>query len=108
LPVARIRKYGPAVFCAAYLAVQIVLALRGLTQPGRFRFSWGMYAVAQPVPTIDVEYRDHTDQDVGNKFIALEGRPEIDYERLLPPYICATAPAATAIHVESHVYPCRR
>jgi len=46
--------------------------------------------------------------DVADRFVVLEVRPEVDYEALLPPYICYAVPAAKAVHVESHIYPCRR
>lgn len=67
-----------------------------------------MYAVARAVPTIDIVYPGSVDTDVADRFLVLEGRPEIDYESLLPPYICSAVPAAKAVNVESHVYPCRR
>ena len=95
-------------FCVIYVSVQLALSIRGMFNPGRFRFAWGMYAVAQPLPTMDIEYAGSMETDVAARFIVLEGRPEVDYKTLLPPYICAAVPAAAAVHVENHIHPCRR
>lgn len=95
-------------FCVVYVALQLGLSIRGISNPGRVRFAWGMYAVARSVPTIDIAYAGSVETDVAGRFVVLEGRPEIDYEALLPRYICTAVPAAAAVHVESHLYPCRR
>ncbi len=95
-------------FCIVYVALQLALSIRGVFNPGRVRFAWGMYAVARTVPAIDIAYAGSVETDVAGRFVLLEGRPEIDYEALLPPYICAAVPGAAAVHVESHIYPCRR
>lgn len=67
-----------------------------------------MYAVAWSVPTIDIVYARSIEKDVANRFLALDARPEIDYEGLLPPYICAVVSPAEALHVEGRIYPWRR
>jgi hypothetical protein len=85
-----------------------VLSIRGLSNPGCVRFAWGMYAIAGSLPTIDIVYPGSVEEDVADRFLVLEGRPDVDYEALLPPYICAAVPAAEALHVEDHIYPCRR
>jgi len=99
-------------FCVAYVAVQIVLSIRGLSNPGRLRFAWGMYAVAGSLPTIDIvypaAYARPMEPDVAERFLVMRGRPDVDYEVLLPPYICAAVPAAEALHVERRTFPCRR
>jgi hypothetical protein len=96
------------IFCVLYVSLQLVLAIRGFSNPGRVRFAWGMYAVVTELPTIDIVYPDSVQTGVAARFVALEGRPEMDYESLLPPYICSVVPAARAVHVESRSYPCRR
>jgi hypothetical protein len=67
-----------------------------------------MYAVDRSLPTIDIVYTKSVETDVAGRFLALEGRPEVDYETLLPPYICAAVPSAEVLHVENHIYSCRR
>lgn len=94
-------------FCVLYVLAQLVLSIRGLSNPGRRRFAWGMYAAFSSLPTIDIVYAGSVDEDVAGRFVAC-CRPEVDYETLLPPYICAAVPSAKALHVESRVYPCRR
>ncbi len=95
-------------FCILYVLLQVGLSLRGLANPGRVRFAWGMYAVLNTLPTIDIVYPASVEQDVASRFLAVESRPEVDYQALLPPYICSTVPAAKAVHVESQTYTCRR
>lgn len=95
-------------FCVFWVSLQLVLSIRGMSNPGRFRFAWGMYVVAGSLPTIDIVYAGSVEMDVADRFIVLEVRPEVDYETLLPPYICAVVPAAEAVHVESRIYPCQR
>ena len=95
-------------FCVFYVSLQLVLSIRGMSNPGRFRFAWTMYAVVGSVPSIDIVYAGSVETDAADRFIVLEVRPEVDYEALLPPYICAAVPAAEAVHVESRIYPCRR
>jgi hypothetical protein len=85
-----------------------MLSVRGLYEPGRVRFAWGMYAVARSLPEIDIVSAASVETDVADRFIVLSGRPEVDYEALLPPFICAAVPAAEALHVEGRYYPCRR
>lgn len=95
------------IFCALYVSSQLALSIRGLRDPGRHRFSWGMYAVSSSLPKIDIVYARSVDEDVAGRFAAC-CRPEIDYEALLPRYICAVVPSAEALHVEGRVYPCTR
>ena len=83
------------------------MGVRGLSDPGRRRFGWGMYAVTSSLPAIDIVYQGSVDEDVAERF-ATCCRPEIDYKTLLPPYICAAVPSAMALNVESRVYPCQR
>ena len=104
----RIRELGVLTFCILFVGLQIILSLRGLSHPGRVRFAWGMYAVAWSLPTIDIVYGRSVEEDVAYRFITLKSRPEIDYGRLLPPYICAAVPSAQALHVEDRIYRCRR
>jgi hypothetical protein len=95
-------------FCVFYVSLQLALSIRGLSSPGHLRFAWGMYAVVGSLPTIDIVYAGTVETDVADRFVVLDVRPEVDYEALLPPYICAAVPSAEALHVESHTYPCRR
>jgi hypothetical protein len=95
-------------FCVFYVSLQLVLSIRGLSNPGRLRFAWRMYAVDWSLPTIDIVNAGSVERDVAGRFLVLDGRPEVDYETLLPPYICAAVPSAEALHVQNHIYPCRR
>jgi hypothetical protein len=88
--------------------LQVTLSIRGIFDPGRRKFSWGMYAESTSLPTIDIVYRRSVETDVAGRFLAVEARPEVDYEALLPPYICAAVPSAEALHVEGQIYRCRR
>lgn len=95
-------------FCVFYVSLQLALSIRGLSNPGHLRFAWGMYAVVTSLPAIDIVYAGSVETDAASRFLVLDSRPEVDYEALLPPYICAAVPSAEALHVESHIYPCRR
>jgi hypothetical protein len=95
-------------FCGLYVLLQIVLSIRGLPDSGHRRFAWGMYAAITSLPTIDIVYPGSVDHDVAGRFVAVDARPEVNYEALLPPYICAKVPSAEALHVEGRIYSCPR
>jgi hypothetical protein len=103
------------IFAAAFILAQLTIPLFQLTQPRPARFGWQMYSTV-PVGSLGgVFVVDWGAGGVDTVKVAdhvARVRPEMDYRRLLPPYLCQKNRSAAAIrfdrpgsYPERHVCP---
>ena len=106
-----------AFFCA-YLAVQIVVPLRGLLREGPSQFCWFMFTGREPRLDFLLHFDDGRSiplrDDLGLRRKARFYRQDADRERILPPHLCAAEPSLRGITIrrlgssERTEYPCVR
>jgi hypothetical protein len=95
---------GPALFCAVYLLVQLVLASRGPLSAGgqRVRFAWRMFLRPDRPHRYEIGLRDGRVAGLDQ----LQPRPLIEYVgsqvdrlRFEPPHLCRQAPDAAWVRI---------
>ena len=80
-----------AVIVAAQIAVPTIAAL----QPPPTRLGWQMYSGVGDLPSISLTRADGSGLGVSLHDVIAKGRPELDWNTYLPPYLCAQHPDAT-------------
>ena len=108
---------GPALVCAAYLVVQVVVPAVQLLGPRPARFGWQMFAAHTIAPAFIVENADgrHARVDVDDFFAFRRGDLDPAVFDRLPPHLCRLDPQITVVYerrvpdpaapIETH--PCR-
>jgi len=102
-------RFGPwkvrlvcAFFCA-YLAVQIVVPLRGLLRNRPSQFCWFMFTGREQRLGFRLHFDDSRSVDLrddhGLRRKARLYRLDADRERFLPPHLCATEPSLRGITI---------
>lgn len=100
-------------FCAAFIAVQLLVPVYRLTLPPNQTFGWQMYSSLTGY-AFEVKFADGAGRKVDPTEYVLRYRSEIDLRDHLPPLLCrefpdATEVAATAPGVKgTERYPCER
>jgi hypothetical protein len=81
------------------VALQLVVPLRALVDDSdrQQRFGWAMYSAHTGYPDFTVEHRDGRREEVALGSMLARARPEVDYARDLPSYLCTRYPDARAV-----------
>lgn len=90
-----------AVIVGVVLALQLLVPLRALVDGSdqRQRFGWNMYSTETYYPHIVLELRDGGSRSVALGQVVRRRRPEVDYARDLPPYLCGRYPEAGSVRL---------
>jgi hypothetical protein len=101
-------------FCAAFLAVQLLVPVYRLTLPPNQTFGWQMYSSLTGY-AFEVKLAGGTSRTVDPTDYVLRFRSEIDFRNYLPQVLCREFPEATevvasipGIKGSSEGYPCER
>jgi hypothetical protein len=90
-----------ALFCGAFLTLQIVVPLVQLASPRPARFGWHMWSARRTPSRFLVILRDGTTRPADlARYVGL-GRGEMDLDTALPPHLCRVVPDATAVEIRS-------
>lgn len=107
------RERAVVFFFLAYLAVQILLPLRGAGDGDLKRFAWRMYSILVPRGGYAVEMVDGTIDTIQLRQYVVAPRMEVNLSDRLPPHLCEVFPDGTAVRrtdadgtVEA-IHPCR-
>lgn len=107
------------VFAVAWVVVQVGLPTLLLAAGERpVPLGWQMYSATRPFPQVVAELEGGGRDAVDLSRYVPRPRAEVDYARLLPPFLCEQIPGAQAIEVRGGVrqgpgdgvverYPCR-
>ncbi len=87
------------VFIVVYLLVQLTIPVVMLTRPKPVALGWQMFSSSQPQPTFVVVAADGGEETVTVDQLAERIRPEADYRRWVPTFLCRE-PGAVAVVVE--------
>ena len=106
---------GAKVFVISYLLIQIGVPVRGLLDPGATRFSWKMFASRHRGYSTYSVIENGRVRTLGNPAQtgkAAMMRPEIEFDRYLPPHLCREMPTIEAVIVKpagrtQQVIPCK-
>lgn len=80
---------------AAQLVIPVYALVHTEHRPGRF--GWHMYAALKQMPELEVVSATGTRRLRLPAILEVGWRPEIDYERRLPEYLCRRFPDAEAV-----------
>lgn len=113
LPTSRFRHRAIVWFCAAFVAVQILVPIYKLLLPPNQTFGWQMYSSVAGY-RYEVKMDGGTTHEADPVDYVLRYRTEIDFRDHLPPVLCREFPDATEIVTSNRLlnsnesYPCER
>lgn len=90
---------GKALIVGLVLALQVLIPLRALIDDSdqRQRVGWNMFSTETYYPSIQLELRDGARRGVSFGQVVPRRRPEINYARELPPYLCTRFPETQSV-----------
>ncbi len=109
----RSRRRAIVLFCAAFVAVQILVPIYRLALPPNQPFGWQMYSSVAGY-RYEVKLADGTTSEADPVDYVLRYRTEIDFRDHLPPVLCRAFPDATEIVTSNRLlgsnesFPCDR
>lgn len=112
-PARRIRRRAAVLFCAAFVALQVLVPLSLLPKPANKPFGWQMYSAVSG-HRYEVKFAGGSTQEADPGDYVLRYRSEVDYRKYLPQLICDRLPDATevvagnALAGTNNRYPCER
>jgi hypothetical protein len=96
----RVRSRFVAVVIVLILALQVGIPLVAMTAPDKpARFGWHMYAYVRPAPEIALMDAQGRETRANPFSVIARYRPELPYERALPPYLCARHPGTVGVRL---------
>lgn len=95
-PAVTLRRRAILWFCAAFIAVQILVPLYKLALPPNQTFGWQMYSSVAGF-RYEVKLADGTTYEADPVDYVLRYRTEIDFRDHLPPVLCREFPGATEV-----------
>lgn len=97
----RARRRAVTVFCAVFVAIQVLVPLSRLPGPEVRPFGWQMFSAVSDY-RLQVEYRDGSTETLEPADYLARHRPEVDY-RALPEFLCSRIPDAVQIRTTSRL-----
>ncbi|MGI9557730.1 MAG: hypothetical protein ACR2N5_07300 [Solirubrobacterales bacterium] len=95
------------------VALQVLIPLRALLDDSdqRQRFAWGMYSTETTYPGVSLDLDNGAQRGVAFTDVVRRRRPEMNYARDLPPFLCERFPEAASVRLsfgapEPEVTPC--
>jgi hypothetical protein len=95
-PASTSRRRAIVLFCAGFIAVQIVVPIYRLALPPNQPFGWQMYSSVAGY-RYEVKLADGTTSEADPVDYVLRYRTEIDFRDHLPPVLCREFPGATKV-----------
>lgn len=112
-PHSHARRRAVIVFCAAFVALQVLVPLSLLPKPANKPFGWQMYSAVSG-HRYEVKFADGSTKTADPGDYVLRYRSEVDYRQHLPQLICDRLPDATEVVASNALagttdrYPCER
>ena len=94
-----LRELAVVVFFLGYLAVQLTVPVVALIGHRPAQFGWQMYSGSPREAVYTVALADGSQQPADPRAYAAAYRPDVGFERHLPPHLCAVVPGAVAVSV---------
>lgn len=88
-----------AVFCIAFLTLQIAVPIIRLTSPRPARFGWHMWTARPQAPQFSIVMNDGSVRPADVSVYLASSRGEMDAGSVLPPHLCRVIPDIVAVEI---------